>query len=88
MLCVTGQLGIQISTAKLLGEVELPGQVCLAAVMAQVGAWVPAESMELTPVDALFVRSGARDAIMSGQVLTTPTNVVAAHCITHCARPG
>ena len=43
-------------------------QVCLAAVMAQVGAWVPAQSLELTPADALFVRSGARDAIMSGQV--------------------
>lgn len=56
------------------GNLELmsiPGmvpQVCLAAVMAQVGAWVPAESMQLSLVDALFVRSGARDAIMSGQV--------------------
>jgi hypothetical protein len=43
-------------------------QVCLAALMAHVGAWLPAESFELTPVDAIFVRMGARDAIMSGQV--------------------
>ena len=43
-------------------------QVCLAALLAQAGAWVPAESLELTPVDAIFVRMGARDAIMSGQV--------------------
>ena len=37
-------------------------QVCLAALLAQAGAWVPAESLELTPVDAIFVRMGARDA--------------------------
>ena len=43
-------------------------QTCLAALMAQVGAWVPARSLELTPVDAIFVRMGARDSIMSGQV--------------------
>ena len=42
-------------------------QVCLAALMAQAGAWVPAASLELTPVDAVFVRMGARDAILLGQ---------------------
>ena len=46
-------------------------QVCLATLLAQAGAWVPAESLVLTPVDAIFVRMGARDAIMSGQVLST-----------------
>jgi DNA mismatch repair protein MSH6 len=39
----------------------------LAAVAAQIGAWVPAESLELTPTDAVFVRMGARDRIMLGQ---------------------
>lgn len=34
---------------------------------AQVGAFVPADSLELTPVDAAFVRMGARDRIMLGQ---------------------
>lgn len=33
----------------------------------QVGAFVPAESLELTPVDAIYVRMGARDRIMLGQ---------------------
>lgn len=42
-------------------------QVCLAAVMAQMGAWVPAHSLTLTPVDAVFVRMGAKDDVMSGQ---------------------
>jgi hypothetical protein len=42
--------------------------------MAHVGAWVPADKFELTPVDAIFVRMGARDAIMSGQVRIIPKN--------------
>ena len=42
-------------------------QVCLAALMAQVGAWVPAQSLTLTPVDAIFVRMGAKDDLMAGQ---------------------
>ena len=52
----------------LAGKSTMLRQVCLAALLAQAGAWVPAESLELTPVDAIFVRMGARDAIMSGQV--------------------
>ena len=35
--------------------------------MAQMGAWVPAHSLTLTPVDAIFVRMGAKDDVMSGQ---------------------
>ncbi len=49
------------------GKSTLMRQVCLAAVAAQIGAWVPAESLELTPTDAVFVRMGARDRIMLGQ---------------------
>ncbi|KAK9844444.1 hypothetical protein WJX74_002610 [Apatococcus lobatus] len=48
------------------GKSTLLRQVCLAALMAQAGAWVPATSLELTPVDAVFVRMGARDAILLG----------------------
>lgn len=33
----------------------------------QLGADVPAECFELSPVDRIFVRMGARDNIMSGQ---------------------
>jgi DNA mismatch repair protein MSH6 len=42
-------------------------QVCLATVAAQIGAWIPAEKIELSPVDAVFVRMGAKDHIMLGQ---------------------
>ena len=42
-------------------------QVCLATLLAQVGAWVPAAALTLSPADAIFVRMGARDHIMAGQ---------------------
>ncbi|XP_010556697.1 PREDICTED: DNA mismatch repair protein MSH6 [Tarenaya hassleriana] len=42
-------------------------QVCLAVILAQIGADVPAESFELSPVDRIFVRMGAKDHIMAGQ---------------------
>lgn len=48
------------------GKSTLLRQTCLAALLAQVGGWVPADSLELTPVDAIFVRMGARDRIMAG----------------------
>lgn len=48
------------------GKSTLMRQVCLATLLAQIGAWVPADSLELSPVDALFVRMGARDRIMLG----------------------
>ncbi|ONH94116.1 hypothetical protein PRUPE_8G271300 [Prunus persica] len=49
------------------GKSTLLRQVCLAAILAQLGADVPAESFELSPVDRIFVRMGARDHIMVGQ---------------------
>ncbi|KAL2641782.1 hypothetical protein R1flu_009369 [Riccia fluitans] len=49
------------------GKSTLIRQVCLAVILAQVGAHVPAEHFELTPVDKMFVRMGARDHIMTGQ---------------------
>ncbi|CAI9105506.1 OLC1v1004437C1 [Oldenlandia corymbosa var. corymbosa] len=42
-------------------------QVCLAVILAQLGADVPAESFVMSPVDRIFVRMGARDHIMAGQ---------------------
>ncbi|KAL3143314.1 hypothetical protein ABBQ38_002153 [Trebouxia sp. C0009 RCD-2024] len=38
-----------------------------STLLRQVGAWVPAHSLTLTPVDAIFVRMGAKDDVMSGQ---------------------
>ncbi|BBH10460.1 MUTS homolog 6 [Prunus dulcis] len=49
------------------GKSTLLRQVCLAAILAQLGADVPAESFELSPVDRIFVRMGAKDHIMVGQ---------------------
>lgn len=49
------------------GKSTLMRQVCLAAVAAQIGAWLPAEGVAMTPADAVFVRMGARDRIMLGQ---------------------
>ncbi|KAK3233260.1 hypothetical protein CYMTET_56430 [Cymbomonas tetramitiformis] len=49
------------------GKSTLLRQTCLAAVMAQVGAAVPAESLAMSPVDAIFVRMGAQDNILANQ---------------------
>ncbi|XP_072995622.1 DNA mismatch repair protein MSH6 [Typha latifolia] len=49
------------------GKSTLLRQVCMAVILAQIGADVPAESFELFPVDRIFVRMGARDHIMAGQ---------------------
>ncbi|QDZ20730.1 DNA mismatch repair protein MSH6 [Chloropicon primus] len=49
------------------GKSTIMRQVCLATILAQIGAHVPAESCTLTPMDAIFVRMGARDSIFTGQ---------------------
>lgn len=49
------------------GKSTLLRQVCLAVILAQIGADVPAESFEMSPVDRIFVRMGAKDHIMAGQ---------------------
>ncbi|KAJ7532277.1 hypothetical protein O6H91_14G080400 [Diphasiastrum complanatum] len=49
------------------GKSTLLRQVCLAVILAQVGAYVPAEEFRLSPVDRVFVRMGARDHIMAGK---------------------
>ncbi|KAL3849679.1 hypothetical protein ACJIZ3_011561 [Penstemon smallii] len=48
------------------GKSTLLRQVCLAVILAQIGADVPAESFTLSPVDQIFVRMGAKDQIMAG----------------------
>ena len=42
------------------GKSTLLRQVCLATVLAQIGAWVPAEALTMTAMDGVFVRMGAR----------------------------
>jgi DNA mismatch repair protein MutS len=41
-------------------------QVALITLLAQIGSFVPADSAIITPVDRIFVRSGASDVITSG----------------------
>merc|ERR1719410_1812312 len=42
-------------------------QICTLVILAQIGCYVPAASMTLTPVDKIFTRIGANDNILSGQ---------------------
>lgn len=49
------------------GKSTLLRQTCIAVIMAQLGAYVPAESMTLTPVDRIFTRIGANDNIVAGR---------------------
>jgi len=49
------------------GKSTLLRQACVAVIMAQMGAWVPASSCRMRCVDRIFTRIGASDRIMSGQ---------------------
>ncbi|CAK58417.1 unnamed protein product (macronuclear) [Paramecium tetraurelia] len=41
--------------------------VCILAVLAQIGCSVPCEEMELSPIDRIFTRIGAKDYLMEGK---------------------
>ncbi|GMH02314.1 hypothetical protein Nepgr_004153 [Nepenthes gracilis] len=58
---------ILLSGPNMGGKSTLLRQVCLAVILAQVGADVPAEHFELSLIDRIFVRMGAKDHIMAGQ---------------------
>ncbi|XP_060781318.1 DNA mismatch repair protein Msh6 isoform X2 [Neoarius graeffei] len=49
------------------GKSTLMRQCGLIVILAQLGCYVPAESLRLTPVDRVFTRLGASDRIMSGE---------------------
>jgi len=49
------------------GKSTLLRQTCLVAILAQIGCFVPCASCRLTPVDRIFTRLGASDAILAGQ---------------------
>eukprot|EP00727_Mastigamoeba_balamuthi_P013702 m51a1_g8955 putative dna mismatch repair protein msh3 (1513) ;mRNA; r:1032663-1038614 len=49
------------------GKSSFTRQVALIAIMAQVGCYVPAAHARLTPLDAVYTRMGASDAIERGQ---------------------
>ncbi|KAH7852893.1 hypothetical protein Vadar_030612 [Vaccinium darrowii] len=58
---------IQLTGPNMDGKSTLLRQVCLAVILAQLGADVPAENFEMSPVDQIFVRMGVKDHIMAGQ---------------------
>ena len=49
------------------GKSTLLRQTCIAVIMAQLGSFVPAQSLRLSPVDRIFTRIGASDRLMAGQ---------------------
>lgn len=49
------------------GKSTLLRQTCLAIILAQIGCFVPAESLQFTPVDRIFTRIGASDRILEGK---------------------
>lgn len=49
------------------GKSSYVRQVALIAIMAQIGSYVPAESVEIGPFDAVFTRMGAYDNMIRGQ---------------------
>jgi len=49
------------------GKSTLLRQTCVAVILAQVGCYVPAQAMTLTPVDRIFTRIGASDRILEGK---------------------
>ncbi|XP_056147296.1 DNA mismatch repair protein Msh6 [Lampris incognitus] len=49
------------------GKSTLMRQCGLIVILAQLGCYVPAENLRLTPVDRVFTRLGASDRIMAGE---------------------
>jgi len=49
------------------GKSTLMRQMGILCILAQLGSYVPAERCELSPVDRIFTRVGARDNIMEGE---------------------
>ena len=56
-----------ITGPNMAGKSTVMRQVALIQLMAQMGAFVPAERVELVPVDRIFTRVGASDNLSRGQ---------------------
>jgi len=46
------------------GKSTLLRQTCIAVILAQIGSYVPAESLKMTVFDRIFTRLGASDRIL------------------------
>ena len=62
-----GQGMILVTGPNMGGKSTLLRQTCIAAILAQIGCWVPCESFKLTPIDRIFTRLGASDRILEGK---------------------
>lgn len=73
-----------LTGANMGGKSTLLRQVGLAAILAQLGAWVPSESLLMTPFDRIFTRLGANDNIIGGEstfkVELAETSKILKHC--------
>ncbi len=69
------------------GKSTVLRQVCLAVILGQVGAFVPAAECSFTVADAVLTRCGARDMILSGQS-TLHVELAEAARILHQATPN
>jgi DNA mismatch repair protein MSH6 len=66
------------------GKSTLMREVALLSIMAQIGSYVPADSMEISVIDRIFTRLGANDNIMANQstflVELNETSLILKHC--------
>ncbi|KAJ3423985.1 DNA mismatch repair protein msh6 [Anaeramoeba flamelloides] len=60
-------LALIIEGPNMAGKSTLLRQNCIAVILAQIGSFVPAESLTLTPVDKIFTRIGASDDLIQGK---------------------
>mmetsp|Transcript_15964 Transcript_15964/g.36562 ORF Transcript_15964/g.36562 Transcript_15964/m.36562 type:complete len:843 (+) Transcript_15964:70-2598(+) len=65
------------------GKSTVLRQTCLAVIMAQVGCYVYADACEMTPVDQIFTRVGAQDAILEGKSTFLVELEETAHILAH-----
>lgn len=63
----TDQQILLITGPNMAGKSTYMRQVALIVIMAQIGSFVPAEFVQITPVDRIFTRIGAADDLVGGQ---------------------